>query len=224
MKKSIILAWLGIAVGVAPAFGVGYIMLDNYDTYGPDVTYWLPGWIAGPALQPSGWGGPWTVGFYYMMGDVTSLLPPGFSGDRPPPGFILGTGPGSTATVYYSAFDTPGEFLANSPCQIPGNPGDTITVIMVAYDLASYTDPQGPIPKDFPWGFAGRGSSAAFTMTLSDFNSAGSNLVGDFMPGFGVSQFVPEPGVLFLGGLGIAVLMVANAKRGHDLPDGVKHR
>jgi len=218
MKKSIVLACLGLAVSVAPTFGVGYIWLDNYDTSGPDITYWLPGSIVGPGLQPGGWGGPWTVGLYYAMGDVTKTCPPYYSWDDPGYwglGFTLGTGPGSTATVYYSADNTPGEFMAYSPFAIAGNPGDTITVVMIAYDGASYAGATPTYPfDDFPWGFAGRGSSAPFTMTLSDVDSAYFNCVGDFMSGFSVSQAIPEPGILALGGLGAAVLMLARRKLG----------
>jgi hypothetical protein len=218
MKKSIVLAWLGLAVSVAPTFGSGYIMLDNYDTSGPDITYWLPGSVGGPGLQPGGWGGPWTVGLYYAMGDVTKSCPPYYGSDDPGYwglGFTLGTGPGSTATVYYSAFDTPGEFMANSPFEIAGNPGDTITVVMIAYDGASYAWPTLTFPFDnFPWGWAGRGRSAPFTMTLSDVNSSYYNCVGDFMSGFSVSQAIPEPGILALVGLGVSVLMPVRRKTG----------
>lgn len=214
MKKSIILAWLGLAVSVAPAFGVGYILLDNYDTYGPDITYWLPGSVEGPGLQPSGWGGPWTVGLYYAMGDVTKSCPPYYGGDDPGYwglGFTLGTGPGSTATVYYSADNIPGEFANYLPFAIDGNPGDTITVVLIAYDGVSYAAATPTSPFDnFPWGWAGRGHSAPFTMTLKDGYSA--NFVGDFMSGFSVSQAIPEPGMLVLGGLGAAVLTLARRK------------
>jgi hypothetical protein len=118
--------------------------------------------------------------------------------------------------IYYSAYDTPGEFCADSPFQIAGNPGDTITVMLVAYDTSSY-DGWAPLPPSGPlWG---RGHSAPFTMTLSDVNSAYWNWVGDFMPGFSVSPAIPEPALPALGGLGTAVLMLAGRKSG-----GVVHR
>jgi hypothetical protein len=215
MKQSIILAWLGLAVSVVPAFGVGYIMLDNYDTSGPDITY---GFImGGQGLQPAGWGGVWTVSLYYAMGDVTKSVAQDPIGWLDPtslyPGFVLGTGPGSTATIYYSAYNTPGEFIANSPFQAAGNPGDIITVMLVAYDHSSYNT-FAPPPHDFQslWG---RGHSAPFTMTLSDVNTAYGNSAGYFMPGFSVTPAIPEPGLLVLGGLGAAVLMLASAKRAH---------
>lgn len=218
MKKSVVLAWIGLVVSVGSAPGMGAIYLDNYDTSGPDITYYGP--MGGQGLQPSGWGGVWTVGLYYAMGDVTGSVAPDGSGVEDPRflygGFILGTGPGSIATIYYSANDTPGEFCADSPFQIAGNPGDTITVMLVAYDLSSY-DAGAPPPHDLQslWG---RGHSAPFTMTLSDVNLAYWNRVGDFMPGFSVSPAIPEPGTLVLGGLGAAVLMLACRKRGERGP------
>ena len=225
MKRSILITWLGLAVSVAPTFGSGYILLDNYDTYGPDIAYpswWIP--YGGQGLQPDGWEGPWTVCVYYMMGDVTKLLPPypyfNTWDDPGDFGFVLGTGLGSTASVYYSAFDTPGEFIANSPFQIEGNPGDTITVVVAAYDGPSYAASWPTFPYH---SFLGRGHSAPFTMTLrSEFSVFSDGLVGDFMPGFSVNLVIPEPGVLVLGGLGAAVLLAAGAKRGHDLPGGAK--
>jgi len=217
MKKSIVLTWLGLAVSVAPTLGSGYIMLDNYVTSGPDITYWLPGSTEGQGLQPSGWGGPWTVGLYYAMGDVTASCPPFYGWDDPGywGGFMLGTGPGSTASIYYSANDTPGEFVANFPFEIAGNPGDTITVVLLAYDGPSYAGSTPTYPFDnFPWGSVGRGCSAPFTMTLSAVDSPYYNRVGDFMSGFSVSQAIPEPGILALIGLGISVLMPARRKAG----------
>lgn len=212
MKKSILLAWLGLSVSVAPVYAVGAIYLDNYLTSGPDITY---GFImGGQGLQPAGWGGVWTAGLYYAMGDVTKSVGEDPSGAGDPaqlyPGFILGTGPGSTATVYYSAFNIPGEFSAQAPFPIAGNPGDTITVMLVAYDLSGY-NAYAPPPHDFQslWG---RGHSVPFTMTLSDVNSPVVNSVGNFMSGFSVYPAVPEPGVLALSALGASVLMLACRK------------
>jgi hypothetical protein len=214
MKKSTIWALIGLAASANPAFSTGAIFLDNYDTSGPDITYYLGPPMGGQGLQPAGWGGVWTVGLFYAMGDVTGSVaadPSGWSDPRQLySGFMLGTGPGSTATIYYSAFDTPGEFYANSPFQIAGNPGDTITVMLVAYDLSSY-DAGAPPPHDLQslWG---RGHSAPFTMTLSDINSAYANSVGYFMPGFIVWPAIPEPALPALGALGAAVLMLTSRK------------
>jgi hypothetical protein len=164
------------------------------------------------------------VGLYYAMGDVTGSVAADPSGAADPRslygGFILGTGPGSTATIYYSAFDTPGEFYANSQFQIAGNPGDTVTVMLVAYDLSSY-DAGAPPPHDLQslWG---RGHSAAFTMTLSDVDSAYGNWVGDFMPGFSVSPAIPEPALPALGGLGTVVLILACRKIAAAVPSSFR--
>ncbi len=224
MKKSIVLAWIGLAVSINPACGTGAIFLDNYYTSGPDITYCLGPPMGGQGLQPAGWGGVWTVGLYYAMGDVTKSIGEDRSGWIDPvslyPGFILGTGPGSTAAIYYSAYDTPGEFRADSPFLIAGNPGDTITVMLVAYDLSSY-NAGAPPPHDLQslWG---KGHSAPFTMTLSDINSAYANSTGYFMPGFIVWPAIPEPALPALGALGAAVLMLACRKSAGAVPSNFR--
>lgn len=207
---------MGLAVSAGPTFGMGAIFFENYYTSGPDITYGL-GPRAGQGLQPDGMGiGIWTAGLCYAMGDVTGSVAADPSGAMDPSflygGFVLGTGPGSTATIYSSACNTPGEFQADSPFLINGNPGDIITVMVIAYDLSSY-DAFAPPPHDLQslWG---RGHSAPFTMTLSDVNSAFNNSVGYYMTGFSVAWAIPEPALPALGGLGAAVLMLACRKGG----------
>ena len=136
MKKSILLATVGLAVAVSSSFGVGSIMLDNYNTYGPYVTYGPGG--AGPV--GTGLGAAWTAGIYYANGDVLSLVTPDPTGIADPgalyAGFLLVTGPGSTAAFDFGG--TAGTFRATQTLPIAGNPGDTITAMVVAYDGPSY--------------------------------------------------------------------------------------
>jgi len=200
MKKSILLATIGLAVSVAPSFGLGYIVMDNYNTGGPDVTY-------GPGsgvLTGQGLGAGWTAGLYFAQGDVRSSIgadPTGFANPSTlGGGLTLGTGPGSTAAFDLYPFDTPGEFLASTGFQINDNPGDTITVMIVAYNGSSYA-------TSFD-----RGHSDPFTMITSANISPDPNKVGDHMPGFSVP--VPEPATVALGGLGLAALLVCRRKQG----------
>jgi hypothetical protein len=204
MKKSILLAIIGLAASVAPSFGLGDILLDNYNSFngngGPLVTYG-PGGL-GPVGQ--GLGAGWTAGLYYALGDVTGSVAADLTGSANPVtlygGFVLGTGPGSTVAFYTSTGNTtPGEFMANQAFQVAGNPGDTITVMVVAYNGSSY-------PNSFD-----RGHSAAFTMPLSLNTNPNPNRVGDFMTGFTIP--VPEPTTMALGGLGLAALMLFRRKQ-----------
>jgi hypothetical protein len=192
MKKTILTAIIGLTISAAQSFGVGYILMDNYNTYGPDVTYG-PGGL-GPV--GSGLGMGWTAGLYFALGDTRGSIMSDPTGYADPTtlggGLALGTGLGSTAAFFTSSGNTPGEFITFTGFQVNDNPGDTITVMIVAYTGSSYATSLD------------RGHSAAFTMTTSLATSPSYNKVGNFMPGFSVP--VPEPATLALGGLGLALL------------------
>jgi hypothetical protein len=114
-------------------------------------------------------------------------------------GFILGTGPGSTAAFYTSTFNTPGTFLASTYLAIAGNPGDIITAMVVAYDGPTYQLTTH------------RGHSPAFVMPLASFLSPWNSSVGSYMSGFQVGM--PEPSTFALAGLGSLALWVVRRKR-----------
>jgi len=200
MKKSILLAAIGLVASVSSTFGLGYILLDNYASSGPMVTY-------GPGgLNPvgTGLGAGWTAGFYYALGNVTGSIAADPSGYADPTtlggGLVLGTGPGSTAAFGFPF--APGYFSAPQGFQIADNPGDTITVMVVAYDGASYATSLD------------RGHSVAFTMPLGAVTTPPPvNAVGFFMPGFSIITPVPEPATLALGGLGLASLLFFRRKQ-----------
>jgi len=192
---------MGLAGGVTPSFGFGYILLDNYLSFGPDVTYGPgSGGIAGTGLDSS-----WTAGLYSALGDVRSAISADPAGYADPAtlggGLTLGTGPGSTVAFYTTTGDTPGEFSSLQAFQVNDNPFETITVMIVAYNGSSYATSLD------------RGHSAAFTMVTSANTSAVIKKVGDFMPGFSVIGPVPEPSTLVLGGLGLAALMLVRRKK-----------
>jgi hypothetical protein len=202
MKKSIVLAIVGLAAAVSPSLGVGVILLDNYDTSGPLVTYGPGGF--GPVGQ--GLGAGWTAGLYYALGDVTASVAADPTGEAVPDtlggGLVLGTGPGSTAAFDAFPFSTPGEFWTGSSFGIPGSlsgGGQTVTLMIVAYDGSSYLNAFD------------RGHSAAFTMTTTANTSPNPHSVGDFMAGFAVPA--PEPKTLALGGLGGLSLWLMRRKK-----------
>lgn len=190
MKKELLLSILGMAA--VSAWGQGAIKLDNYNTYGPYITY-------GPhygSLFGTGVGADWTMGVYYWnavgnfvastSSDITGLALPSTLGN-----YVLGTGLGSTATFQTSAGGQAGAALANTAWHVPGTSasgGDTITLIIVAYRGATYTSATD------------RSHSAAFTLVTLDTSSPSTITTGTAMPGFSIN-WIPEPSTLALAGL-----------------------
>lgn len=202
MKKSLILGMLGLAVIATPSFGQGFIALDNYDsTAHPLVTYGdaLTGGAAGAGVHAG-----WTVGLYIVQGNATGSIAADPTHTADPStlggGLVLGTGAGSTAAMFTSTFNTPGQFFTQNTFQASPAVGDTITLEIVVYNGASYLNS------------GGRGHSAAFTMTTAAGNAPTPNFVGDTMPTFSVFS-VPEPSVFALASLGGAFLMLIRRKK-----------
>jgi len=213
MKKSLILGLLGLAATAATTLGQGTIFLDNYFTGGPNITYGEAGvpqngvggsaGTVGGAINAAGW----TMGLYYVVGSPVIGADPNpkpigdpstFSG-----GLVLGTGTGSTASLYTSSGNTPGQGFSGGFFAVPGTSaagGTTITLEVVAYNGATYANSTY------------RGHSAAFTMAVSSSSSPAPNATGSAMPTFGVFA-VPEPSVFALAGLGGAFLMLIRRKK-----------
>jgi hypothetical protein len=207
MKKSLIVGLLGLAASIAPSFGQGIIILDNYNTGGPNVVYGAGVPINGQSGALGTVGGAvssanWTVGLYWAAGNQVGSVIPGSGTDIPTGGGIaLGTGTGSTAIIAGPLdFNTPGQFLAGSTFTTPGvAAGGTITLEIVAYSGANYA------ASNY------RGHSSVFTMTVADPTGA-PNAVGTAMSGFSVLP-VPEPSIFALSGLGAAALMLVRRKK-----------
>jgi hypothetical protein len=199
MKKSLVLAIVGLAAGVTSSQAQGYIWLDNYfSSYGgPLITYGPnSGGILGAGIQEG-----FTVGVYFGEGAFASSVAADPSGVAIPtslhPSLLLGTGPNTTTPAYSSAGNIPGMFsslgyfLANSVY------GGVSTFTVVAYNGANYASSTI------------RGHSAAFEMvTGGEFPHS----VGDYMSPFDV-RAVPEPTTLTLAGLGGLILMLSRRRK-----------
>lgn len=219
MKKTLILGLLGLAATAVTAYGQGTLVLDNYNTSGPYVTYGGPGVPANGVSGTAGTVGadiignptgtsPWTVGLYYVLGNVTIGADPGTTPTGDPStftgGLVLGTGSGATAginDVHTPAF--PGSFLATADYAVPGTAaggGNVVTMMLVAYNGATYDSSTY------------RGHSAAFQLTTTANTLLVASQVGKDMASFGVYA-TPEPSVLALSGIGAAALMLIRRKK-----------
>jgi hypothetical protein len=210
MRKSLLLGLLVVSGSIGAVSAQSSIVLDNYNTSGPVVTYGAPGipanGISGPAgVVGTGLQAGWTLGFYYALGDVRGSILPDPSGLGIPlgGGLALATGLGSTAEFFTSTGGAAGEVFNGVPFLVPGTSlggGDTITIVAVAYTGSSYTTAN--------W----RSHSNAFLMTTASNIQLPPNKIGDFMPAFSVFP-LPEPSPFALLGVGFAFLFFCR-KRG----------
>jgi len=205
MKKAIVLAIAGIAAGMATSsYGQSVVLLDNYNTYGPLVTYGA----GSDGTVGVGVGNTYTMGIYWALGTVSASADP--SGTAIPSTLgpvTLGAGLGSTAQfASLATAGTAGEALGGATFGIPGTSGaggENVTLMIIAYEGASYA------------AATERGHSTAFQITTSANNSTTPVSIGTAMPGFSVFSTTPtpEPTTMALGGLGLAALLVARRKK-----------
>jgi len=205
MKKVIVSAIVGLAAGVAmTSYGQSVILLNNYTSSGPYVTYGA----GSDGTVGNGVNGSYTMGIYWALGNITGSVssdPTGVAIPSSLGALTLGAGGGSTATFETTAFGQAGAAVAGSVFGIPGttgNGGETVTLMVIAYEGASYA------------AATERGHSAAFTLSTSANSSPTPVTITPGMSGFSVfAVTVPEPTTMALGGLGLAALLVARRKK-----------
>jgi hypothetical protein len=197
MKKTLVLGLLGLASTVATSQGQGFIFLDNYNTYGPYITYGAGS--GGPV--GTGISSAFTVGIYLGQGTLVAAADP--LGTAIPTSLnaqlLLGTGPGSTTPA--GAGGTPGAYLAGSTFQASAASGATITAMIVAYNGANYVDSTV------------RGHSATFQLVTKPGSDPQFVVTGSAQPQFSVFLAIPEPTTLALGGLGLVSMLVARRRK-----------
>jgi hypothetical protein len=205
MKKELI----GGILTLLPVIAIvaqGRVALDAYNSsFNPTVRWWQPVGdypnYAGGYPQPLITYGAFTIGFYWAQGAVNYTDPYGtvIGGySIPDSPFTLATGTGATTSTFIG--DT---FVGSgSSFVVPGISYGTVTIIVIAYNGASYASSTL------------RGHSLPFQVNVSPMLP---QLVGDYMPSFFVSHLegysaVPEPSPLALAILGVAMLAL-NARR-----------
>jgi hypothetical protein len=178
-------------MAVNSAHAQGRILLDNYATVGPYVTYGAgSGGTVGTGIE----GAQWTVGFYWGLGNITVPSDPSGTAD---PGVLSGgalqLASGDNTSGYITYLIGRGSFASIYTAVLPGDTSGLVTLEVVAYDGLNYD------------ASSIRGHSDAFTMTPP--TSGYAPAVGLAMPGFSVFS-VPEPSAFALCGIGIAALLV----------------
>jgi len=190
MKKSVLLAILGVSAGVVSSYGQGFVALDNYSSAtSPLITYGPSG---GGAVGAGITGSAWHVGLYFADG-VSFTLSTDANGTQIPSALdarlVLGTGQGSTAPLVAPGIFTTTQSFQGSSAVAAG----VSTFMVIAYNGNDYAS-------------SGiRGHSAAFPMTTL-VGTSFPPFLGDGMNSFQVNA-VPEPSTLALIGLGTGALL-----------------
>jgi len=196
MKKTLVSAILGLAA-IASVQAQGNINLYNYTSLGAVANPIVYGVGSGGTLGAGVSAGGFTVGMYIAAGNIATAVNSSFTGSNDAvTGMTLATGTGATTPL--GDFD-PGEYSAASEYSTGLGAAATVTVVVVAYNGASYASSNI------------RGHSQAFTMTTTGGTEFAPN-TGSFMNGFAVS-LVPEPSTFALAGLGLASLLIFRRRK-----------
>jgi len=202
MKKSIILAVLGVAATASPSFGQGTITFNSYIANNSVGILTLFG--AGVAGQTAGTGlsAGWTAGLLYSLSPVSDPATTDSTSASLPLLANWTTAP-NTAVFQTSSGNVPGYFQGSPFVLAGGTDGQLVYFQVVAYQTGLTYDTSTV-----------RGHSAAFTGVLHTGVNQPVNM--DNMGVFSVFTVapVPEPATLALAGLGgLASLVMLRRKR-----------
>jgi hypothetical protein len=200
MKKSILLATLGLTTSVVSSYGTGYVYFSSYNanlnnpSFSADSPTAITTLYASLYYNGSPIGKPFQADLYYSLGAVADPV------NLSSVSSIISIPTGLTDLGVFSAYANSGITAPNSvrgyfddltPVTIPGYTGGQITFEVVAFNGSTYADSTI------------RGRSGSFTMDgiatgPENVPNLGDN--GSFMTDF-IVQSVPEPTALALAAL-----------------------
>jgi hypothetical protein len=202
MKKSLVLAILGVAAGVASSYGQGTVTFQNYfSSASPRITYAATGVPAGKANLALGGSFAAELGWFngvtadpnqitLLPGSITYFSFLGPAQNAAADGDIYDSGhPAGNGAGWYLGPDLA---LAGAPA------GTTVTLQVFAFNGGSFA------------GATVNGSSALFQRTLGGGALPPASLLGS--PNFTVAS-VPEPATFALAGLAAAGIMAFRRKK-----------
>jgi PEP-CTERM motif len=188
MKKSIFIAVLGLAAGVASSYGQGFVAFNSYSANGLGAT---TSFFNGGALLPAGY----TAELFYAIGTVADPVDMNSAASitSAPTGLTLLAGSASGYASSGASAGFPGYF-DGGVMTIPGYSSGAVTFEIWAF---------GPNEQGRSGAFTMTGIAASTSVPVSFFGDNGAP-----MPNFVVAP-VPEPTTLALAGLGGLASLVA---------------
>lgn len=195
MKKSLVLAIVGLAAGVVASYGQGTVQFSSYIAnggVGATTTIFGTSTLVDSSFKAQ---------LYYSFGTVADAVDNGSAASiSSAPGAGLTLLNGVTGTFATGAAVGQNGYFDYGAIQIPGYTSGAITFEIVAYNGADWASSTL------------RGRSGAFTMgSILTLPSPADSMSG--MPNFFVAQTIPEPTTIALAGLGLASLALIRRRK-----------